>query len=529
MDSSSRTPPSRRRFLTTVAHAGIAGTAAVTASFGLSRPAQAHSPDGSDLRVIGPWELSALDPLRSGYMFSRMQVTETLVDYDIAGSPVPGLASAWEVSEDGLRWRFHIRRDVRFHDGTPMTVDDVRRALVGAQRPAGVLSRAPIEAIEANGTTVLIRLSRPFMPLPALLSHSSTQVLAPASFSPSGKVTSIVGTGPFRIRLLEPPQRFSVERVEDWRGPRPAIRSISYLSVGRAEMRALMAESGQADLAYGLDPGSLARLRNNPAVKLHGVPIPRTTMLKVNAGHPWLTDPATRQALSMALDRRGIATAIMRDPSLAASQLFAPTLRGWHQPTLTPLAHDPRAARAIFEGQGWRPGPDGILQRNGERFALTLRTFLDRPELPVISAAIQEQYRVAGIAIRVAVGNSSDVPYGHRDGTLQLALVARNYGVVPDALGTLAQDFSGRGGDWGPMNWSDPGVSDALAALPSAQGNAAALRDQIATTLQSALPLIPVLWYRQSLAASPALSGVSIDPFERSYRLTELRDSRHTA
>jgi len=296
-------------------------------------------------------------------------------------------------------------------------------------------------------------------------------------------------------------------------------------------MRALMAEGGQAELAFGLDPGSVARLARGTAVRVHTVTMPRTTTLKLDAAHPYLRDPAVRRALSLALDRRGIATAILRDPSLAAGQLFPPVLAGWHDAGLAPLAWDPSAARALLAAAGWQPGRDGVLQRGDARFALTLRTFPDRPELPVIATAIQEQWRQVGIAVRVAIGNSGDIPLGHRDGSLEIGLMSRNYGVVPDAYGTVAQDFAGNGGeggDWGAMHWSSPDVAQALAALPATVDADAArrLRQTVAATLQQALPLIPVVWYRQTLAASPHLHGVSIDPFERTYRLTDLEWAR---
>ncbi|XQU68806.1 ABC transporter substrate-binding protein [Cupriavidus sp. H18C1] len=283
--------------------------------------------------------------------------------------------------------------------------------------------------------------------LPALLSHSSTQILAPASFGADGAVRAIVGSGPYRIVTLEPPQRFSVAAFDGWQGPPPAVRRASYLAVGRAEMRALMAEAGQAELAYGLDPGSVARLRRGAAVRVHQQPIPRTTALKLNAGHPLLADPRARQALSLALDRRGIAQAVLREPSLAATQLFPPALAGWHRADLPALAHDPVRARALLAELGWRPGTDGVLARDGKRFALTLQTFPDRPELPVIAAAIQEQLRLIGVQVRVAVGNSSEIPLGHRDGTLEMGLIARNYGAVPDAFGAIAQDFGAAEGE----------------------------------------------------------------------------------
>ena len=476
------------------------------------------------VRVIGPWELSSLDPLRNGYLFSRMQVTETLVDHDANGMPIPGLAETWTITADQLQWRFVLRADARFHDGSPVRPADVAFALERARHAAGMLAVAPIAQITVEANAIRIRLTRPFAPLPALLSHSSTQVLAPASFAADGNVRAIIGSGPYRIIELEPPQRFAVVAFDGWRGKMPAIARASYLSVGRAEMRALMAEGGQADLAYGLDPGSLARLARSPAVRLHAVTIPRTTALKINASHPFLADASVRLALSLALDRRGIATAILREPSLAATQLFPPTLAGWHDPALAPLASDPALARGLLAQAGWQPGNDGVLRRGDARFSITLRTFPDRPELPVIATAIQEQLRQVGIQMRVSIGNSSDIPLAHRDGSLDMGLMSRNYGVVPDAYGTIAQDFAEHGSDWGAMGWSAPAVTQALAALPAmADGPPARrLRQQVASTLQRELPLIPVVWYRQTLAASPRLAGVSIDPFERTYRLTHM-------
>ncbi|WP_354678169.1 ABC transporter substrate-binding protein [Cupriavidus plantarum] len=518
----------RRRVLRAAALSPLGGLLA-TAS-----PAEAHSTSPppamprNAVRAIGPWEMSSLDPLRNGYLFSRMQVTETLVDFDPDGTPVPGLAARWNVSADRLTWRFLPRADARFHDGTPVRAGDIVAALNRARHAAGALARAPIAEMLVDGDAVRIRLTRPFSPLLALLSHSSTQVLAPASFAHDGNVRTIVGSGPYRIVDLEPPQRFSIAAFDGWRGAPPAIREASYLSVGRAEMRALMIEGGQADLAYGLDPGTLARLRRAPNVRVHAVTVPRTTLLKVNAGHPFFADTRVRQAMSLALDRRGIATAILRDPQLAATQLFPPSLPGWHDAALPALAFDPAASQRLLREAGWAAGSNGILRRGGDRFAVTLRTFPDRPELPVIATAIQEQMRRVGIEVRVAVGNSSDIPFSHRDGSLALGLFARNYGVVPDAFGAVAQDFNGEGGDWGPMGWHSSTVSAALAELPaigdtSDTQQARALRSQIAAVLQRELPLIPVVWYRQTLAANPRLAHVSIDPYERTYRLTQLQ------
>ena len=72
------------------------------------------------LRVVSPWEIGTLDPSRGGYVFTRMQVTETLLGADDSGLPQPGLATSWAVSEDRLTWRLTLREGAVFHDGSPV-------------------------------------------------------------------------------------------------------------------------------------------------------------------------------------------------------------------------------------------------------------------------------------------------------------------------------------------------------------------------------------------------------------------------
>ncbi len=476
------------------------------------------------LQIVGPWEIAGLAPATSGYVFTRMQIAETLTDARDDGTPLPGLAERWSVSADGLAWRFVLRPGARFHDGTPVAADAVVRCLRAARTPPALLGVAPIAAIEADGATALtIRLTAPYNGLPALLAHSSTLVLAPSSYGPDGAVRGIVGSGPYRVAVLAPPQRVEAVVFDGYDGPRPAVERVAYLSAGRAETRALMAESGQADLAYGLDPVSLTRLRKRGAVRIAAVTLPRTVIVKVNAGLPALADVRVRRALSLAIDRAGIAKALLRDPELAATQLFPPTLGSWHDAALAPLGHDPEAAARLLAEAGWRRAADGLRDRDGRPLRLALRTFVDRPELPVIATALQAQWREAGIAVQVDIGNSGDVPRGHRDGSLQLALAARNYASVPDPTGTLAQDFGAAGGDWGAMGWKDDGLVRALAELQRGTptpARTAELRAQVAAALQEGLPVIPVTWYRQQVAVSDRLSGVSLDPLERSYRLS---------
>lgn len=474
-----------------------------------------------ELRIIGPWEINSLDPATSGYFFCRTQVCETLVDAHDDGRLRPGLAKSWDVDVDGVNWRFTLREGAEFHDGAHVNAIAVAEALQRAQKRPGLLRHAPITSISARSGDVVIRLNKPFALLPALLAHSSTMILAPSSFNAQGGVDRIVGSGPYRVIRLDAPHGFTVEAIR----PELALRRARYDAVGRSETRALMAETGQSQLAFALDAASIQRLRRVASTRILQVLVPRTMIVKVNCGHRWLLDTRVRQALSMAIDRRGIALGLLRDETLAATQLFPPTLSDWHRRDIAPLRYDPAAAKSLLRESGWVPNRDGMLARKGERFIVSLRTFPDRPELPIVAAAIQEQFRQVGIHCSVAIGNSGDIPLRHKDGTLELALAARHYALSPDPLGTLMQDFAPQGGDWGAMNWRSNALDAAISALSASSvgnTNTVSLRSQIVSTLQAELPVIPVAWYRQTAAVSPALSSLSLDPLERNWRLTDM-------
>ena len=286
-----------------------------------------------------------------------------------------------------------------------------------------------------------------------------------------------------------------------------------------------MAQSGDADLVFTLDPVSQARLRMTPGLDLLAEPVPRTVVLKLDATHPGLDTPALRHAISLGIDRDGIAQGILRRRDAAAHQLLPASMARWHVSDRPAEARNLDKARKLLASEGWTPGPDGILTRDGSRLALTLTTFADRPELPVIATALQAQLRELGVEVQVNVGNASEIPAGHQDGSLNMALLGRNYGLVPNPLPTLMQDFGPTGGDWGAMNWSSPALQAIFTELTQSTDPARhdALAQQAATLLADERPVIPVVSYVQTLAANARLEGVSLDPFERSYRLSDMR------
>ncbi|MEL6478312.1 MAG: ABC transporter substrate-binding protein [Pseudomonadota bacterium] len=494
--------------------------AAIGALLTLSQPALAS--DNKAVTVAAPWEVASYDPAVSGFAIQKLQIMENLVDADETGSLRPGLATAWTASEDGLTWTFSLREGVTFHDGSPFGAEAAASALTRAWKQPGVLSKAPVTGIAAEGGALVITLERAFAALPALLAHATTIVPSPSSLDPEGNPKALIGTGPFKVEAFTPPQSLDLVRNEAYWGTLPKIEAASYLAAGRAETRALLAESGDADIVFTLDPSGYARLGNVETVETVAVPIPRVVTLKVNAAHPFFADPRARRALSLAINRAGIAAAITRFPEAAADQLFPPALNDWHNATLPALSHDIAQAKALLAELGWTSGEDGILTRGDERFSILLRTFPDRPELPLIAAALQDMWKEIGVELDVSVANYSEIPAGHQDGSLHVGLYARNYGLTPDPVGTVLQDFGTGGGDWGAMGWENAEVAEALAAIAAtadAEARAAKIA-RVTRILHDELPLIPIVWYQHTVSIAKGLENVVIDPLQRSYGLS---------
>ena len=499
----------------------LAAAVAVCATFAYANV----NADDKVFDVVAPFEIVGLDPSVSGFIFQRMQITETLLEADPIGQPQPALAETWSVTDDGKVWHLAIRPGVKFHDGSELTPVVAAHSLNVARNKAGILSKAKIESITAEGNEVVIRLKEPFAPLPALLAHSSTSILAAAAYDSKDVVQKVIATGPYKTTLVEPPQRLATQRFEEYWGTKPSIEKTTYLGAGRGETRTLMAESGGAELVFQLDPPSIARLSLAKDVHVLKEPVPRVVMLAVDSGAGPTASVDTRKALSLAIQREGIAAAVLRAPGTGATQMFADNVSAWHDANLPPLKYDPEAARKLLGNEGWVAGSDGILMKDGVRFRMKLLTFGDRPELALIATALQAQLREIGVEVQVAVENVSAIPVAYNDGSLQMALFSRAYALVPDPLVTIFGDFGNGGAEWGPLGWKNPAFDSAMNALLSGKKpeDQQALRNQMLAQFQNELPLIPVAWYRQTIAVSNQVEGAAIDPFERTFGLTKMR------
>ena len=477
-------------------------------------------PSRDVITVVAPWRFKGADPLVSGYLLVRMGCLETLTGSDGKGGVTPRLARSWEVSADGKTWRILLRQSVRFHDGTALTAEGTADCLRRAFRrdPLFASAALPIESVRAlNEREIAITCKEPFAPLPAYLAHYTTAVV-PSRPPPSTEAPSVTGTGCYRLVSSEMGTLLQFEAFPDYWGSKPLAPVARYLAVENAETRAMMAESGEADLALTLSVSATSRLSMDSKVAILNTVMPRVRIIQVNTHLPFFQTRGERQAFSMAIDRERIAHTLLGNPQMAATQLLPPSVARWHDPGLAPLAYDPQEALRIFERNGWERGPDGFLRKDGNPFSVEMLTYSSRPMLPLIAQALQAQLREIGIRMDIAVVEAASILQRHQDGTLCTALYSQNFGLVPDPVGVVAFDFgpaAARWG-WGALGWESPRLNRLIGQYLSTFDAAFAskIRKGILHGLQQELPLIPVTWYDHRAAVSRRLQGVQLDPYE---------------
>lgn len=467
--------------------------------------------------VVCAWETKGLDPLLSGFVFMRMGCIEPLVLSDRKGGVVPGLAQSWSISDDGLTWTFTLREGVLFHDGTPLTGEAAAQSLNRTLTKGAIFKGTPVQSFSGDGMNVIVKTERPFSALLAYLGNYSAGISAQSAFDKDGKAVAVIGTGFYRLVSFEGNAVFNFEAFDGYWGRKAVIPSARYLAVTNPETRVMMAESGEGDIVVDVPSVSLERLRARKDLTVISQPLPRVRLLTLNSKLPFFETAELRHALSCLIDRDGIAAAILKNPKAAATQLLPP-LNPWFNDTLTPLKHDAEEARAILKRNGWVRDSKGHLAKDGIPYSFELLTYSSRPDLPLIAEVIQQALRDEGITMTIRVENSDMVPERNKNGTLEAAFIARNFGQIVDPIGNLSSDYGpeeSRGG-WGAMHWTSPTLNDGITAYMSAfrEAEREETRRGMTKILQDELPVIPVAWYDNHVVVNSRLLGIDLDPAE---------------
>lgn len=358
----------------------------------VATPALAQRTDISVGMVLEP---PNLDPT-SGAAAAIREVTysnifEGLTRFGPDGSVNPGLAHGWDISEDGLVYTFHLREGVQFHDGTPLTADDVVFTLDRARAEDSTNAQkqlfAAIDTVSAvDAHTVEVTLSQPQGAFLFNMAWGDAVILS--SESVETNATNPVGTGAFSFVRWVQGDRVELERNPDYWGEAPALEraTFRFISDPSAAFAAMMA--GDVDTFPNFPaPETLVQFEADPRFSVIVGSTEGETILSMNHQNEALSDVRVRQAISHAINRQDIIDGAMFGYGTPIGTHFAP-----HNPDYLDLtensAHDPEAARALLAEAGYEDltlrlmlPPPTYARRGGEIVASQLRDVGIRTEI----------------------------------------------------------------------------------------------------------------------------------------------------
>lgn len=337
-----------------------------------------------------------------------------LVTIDREFNPVGSLAESWEISDDGTEFIFHLRNDVKWHDGVPFTADDVVFTYSIPMHedysgPRGTTFQV-VESVEKlDDYKVKITLTEPYAPfinitavfeiLPKHLLED-IPVAEMAQYNEYNK--SPVGTGPFKFGEWREGQYVQVVANDEFFEGRPNIDSITFKIV--PDSNALMAQLQTGDVNFAGVPAEHAQIGESlySQGKINLISGPRNAWeyIGYNLRNPLFEDKKVRQALTHAIDKEAIVEAVLNGQGVVAHGPGSPA--NWAFTEEVPVfEYNPEKAKQLLESAGWKEGNNGILEKNGEKFTFTLTTTSANDERQRVATIVQQMWKEVGVDVNI--------------------------------------------------------------------------------------------------------------------------------
>jgi peptide/nickel transport system substrate-binding protein len=377
----------------------------------VDKPATGTPEPGGTIRLglIAP--AGALDPVtvnNQGGLVVLGQTGEYLVWSDRELNTKPRLAVSWKPNEDGSVWTFKIREGVKFHDGQPLTAEDVAASIDRLADPDngsnalsafnGVLSKGNSKAIDSS--TVQFELDAPNGNFPNLVSSDNyNAIILPRNYDGDWEKT-FIGTGPWKLERFRPGDRVSLVRNPDYWDP--SRRAVS----DRADVVFYATEQGQVLGFQGNEVDVLVQysvtggkaLLTDPSVITAELQASAHRQVHMRTDKEPFRDKRVRQAMALLVNRRALVDGLLDTKSdFGNDSPFAPVFKSTAE--VTQRQRDVAQAKQLLEAAG---KPDG--------FTVELTTW-DGFEMPDLGQLIQQDARAAGIRVDLKI-TSSTTYYG---------------------------------------------------------------------------------------------------------------------
>lgn len=335
-------------------------------------------------------------------------VFEGLVRYkDDSAVIEPALASSWETSEDGTRWVFHLRRNVYFHDGTPLTADAVVFSIMRQLDPSHPYYRKDFHYVEfmyeylksvtaMDDYTVKITLSRPYAPFLANLAMIPSAVINPEAVRKmNGDIgLTAVGTGPFVFKEWVPGDRIVIEKNNHYWDQPACLDRVVFKVIKNNKSRLLALNTSTIHAMDGLDPSAVNKIMKSDQLNLDMKPGLNVGYMAMNMDKKPFDQLKVRLAVNHAVNKKNLVKLFFQELGVPAKNPIPATL--WsHNDDIRDYAYNPEKARALLKEAGYENG-----------FETTLwyppKPNLYMPQPPDIARAIKANLAAVGIKATLA-------------------------------------------------------------------------------------------------------------------------------
>ena len=369
----------------------------------------------ADIPILDPHHADAAE---AGMVFR--QIYDTLV-YRAADTNefVPGLATSWEVSPDGLTYAFQLRSDIVFHDGSrfdaaavasnierifdPDMPQSLARELLGPLTQYEVTGQYSIRLILASSFPALLEgLSQPFL---GIASPAALEVYDSLRFQ-----FHQVGTGPFMLEKYLPGERIVLRRYDEYRVSPAIYAALNGVEIERAEflldhagvVDALSALSESLDVLDDLSPADAQTLAGNSRWQVLPVDIPGLSVqFRFNTSRPHINSRSVRLALLLATNRVAVSDQVFFNFSAVAWAPLAASTGYSHTGYVDQFAYDLGTAQALLAEAGYDDNDgDGILELNGTPLSLSA-VVPPWGRLPAVAATLQRQWGALGVDLQL--------------------------------------------------------------------------------------------------------------------------------
>lgn len=454
-------------------------------------------------------------------------VYDTLVFLNPDGKFVPGLAESWEVSDDMTGYTFKLRKDVKFHDGTPFNAQAVKDNFDRIVDPATKSAKAVTMLPGYKGTEVVdeftakVTFEKPNASFLDSVAQVYLGMASPTAFKkwgPADYQAHQVGTGPFKFSEADyvPKEKIVLVKNPDYNwGPSvyghtgPAyLDKITFKFYPDAATRAAALESGGVDVIGELPPADMERLKKDSKYQVMVVPVAGPPlMVFINSAKAPTDDLKVRQALLYGTDRQAIVNTIFRGLSPVAYGPWSSTSVGYNKAVESMYPYDPEKAKALLDEAGWKVGADGIREKDGQKLALD--TYLQTwGFLQETGQMLQAQMKMIGVDLKTQVVAFPAALKAAAEGAHHLAPLNLS-ATDPSFMSAL---FGSKGGyNWSKLNDADLDAMFAKAATTKDDAARLDIYGQVQQKVMDEALIIPIRNYTNFNGASAKVSGLVYD------------------